>query len=352
MTNPKFEDLLAATIKLVQSTDELNRNVHWFDPKSSIGIARQSTGRVEIFIVGEPLNAASALVRRHLRSDTWTGQNGAAFVANRIVLPSDEHFLASAAFLVEELFRSGVLNSPQHAFKKCEPIFELFLRRSALDEQTIQGLYAELLLLESGFQLASTEAMAARILEGWQGWTQSNRDFVYPNACFEVKSTGGSSSRHAVSGISQVDVRKDELGKPLERLYLISVGLHASELGGGRSLPQIVANIVERLKSLGASGSLKDEFLLRVSKYGSESGQGYIHEEMKDWDAYAGRLSRTFLRIYDMCDPGIRVLRFEDVLQRIHVAEGSVKFEIDLPVTIDGDLNPSSDLRQLIQNAI
>jgi len=349
----KFEDILGSVSSLQNSASDTDRNVHWFDSGPRIGAARQATGRLEIFIVGEAIATKSALVERHLRRDSWTSQNGALFVANRVVLPADEHFVASAAFLIEELLRNGVLSDVQEAFGKCEPILELFLRRSALDEQTVQGLYAELLVLEVGLQAADSHSSAVAVVQGWKGWGAANRDFSYRNIALEVKSTRGPSSRHSIKNLEQVNCKVSADGVQLERLFLISVGLHVSEANHGRSLPQLVNSISERIEQLcGAGAPLAKDLIERISKYGAAEGLGYIHHEMRDWSAYSTAYSKTFLRIYDMSDPLVKVLRFDDVADRIHSPMSSISFEVDLPKKIDGDLNPSLDLRRIMQVAL
>lgn len=349
----KFEDILASVSSLRRGVGDNDRRVHWFDSLPRIGVARQPNGRLEIFLVGEAIATKSTLVQRHLRFDSWTSQNGMPFAANRVVLPSDDHFVASAAFLVEELLRNGVLNDAQDAFVKCEPILELFLRRSALDEPTIQGLYAELLVLEVGLQTAASHSAAATMVQGWKGWGSSSRDFKYKDIAFEVKSTGGPSSRHAISSLEQVNCKMSAEGAPLERLFLISIGLHASGAGHGRTLPDLVSSIIERIEQLSGVGApMVHDLLDRISRYGATEGLGYVHSEMKDWSAYSMAYSKTFLRIYDMGDPLIKVLRFEDVADRIHSPMTSISFEVDLPKKIDGDLNPSLDLRRLMHEAL
>jgi hypothetical protein len=348
-----FEEVLCVVAGLPVGQSDADRIVHWLDEHSTVGVARQPSGRMEIFIVGETLNVLSPLVRRHLRCDKWTGQSGAEFVANRIVFPSEDHFLASSAFLVEELFRNGVLVSAQAAFRKCEPIIELFLRRSALDEQSIQGLFAELLLVEMGLHLSATESEAAAVISGWRGWAAEDRDFVYPGLAIEVKSTGATSSKHKINSIGQVNARMDVDGNALEKLYVVSVGLFFSEAGGGRSLSQLVEDIINRLSVLSPSSKFLEEQLLgNISNYGTDEGQGYIHGQMKTWDVYGRLLSRTFLRIYDMSDSRIKVVGMSDVSSKIHTPAQSISFDIDLPAKIEGDINPSSDLRKLMRNAL
>lgn len=349
----KFEDLLSAITELPLGGSDTDRNVHWFDEAGRVGVARQAGGQFEIFIVGEEIVARSLLVRRHLKCDSWTGQSGLSFIANRVVLPAEQHFLASTAFLVEELLRNDVLVTPQMAFRKCEPIFELFLRRSALDEQVVQGLVAELLVLEVGLQVASSISSTMNMIESWKGWSGSSRDFQFGSSSIEVKSTAGFSSRHSVGCLDQVNGRSNVDGAGLENLYLVSFGLHAGDGEVGRSLPELIDDIVARIEHLlGPCDGLIDELLDRIARYGAVDAVGYIHREMRGWSVYAQPYSRTFLRIYDMCDPLVRVLRFEDVAERIHTKVDSISFEIDLPPNIDGEINPSSDLRGLLRKLV
>lgn len=147
--HPSFEKLLSLADGLKPSSNESDRDVLWCDDGDVVGLSRQFGGAIEIFLVGPELAAQSGTVSRHLRHDEWSRSHGSAFSANRLVLPSAEHFTASAAFVVEELFRANVLTSLHDAFAKTEPIIEMLLRRTTLGEEVLLGLFGELTVLEA-----------------------------------------------------------------------------------------------------------------------------------------------------------------------------------------------------------
>ncbi|WP_146177835.1 hypothetical protein [Achromobacter mucicolens] len=77
-----------------------------------------------------------------------------------------------------------------------------------------------------------------------------------------------------------------------------------------------------------------DEFLTRVSVYGSESGIGYEHATMVNEAPFTAPFTVTFVRGYDMADPAVEVLRRDDVITHQHVDAQSVTFRVELPATI------------------
>ena len=149
----------------------------------------------------------------------------------------------------------------------------------------------------------------------------------------------------------QVDPRRSESDEPQEELYLLSLGFKptlSSDPGTlGISLPSQVDTILEKLASESNSGQRSDIehlFLAKVASYGTLAGEGYVHDEMKNWSAYQSRWQHGFLRIYDMNDDAIQVLRRRDIQRRGHVILDSVSFDIALPDHVSGDLNPQNDL--------
>ena len=83
---------------------------------------------------------------------------------------------------------------------------------------------------------------------------------------------------------------------------------------GVLSLPNQVDVILRQLASVnataGALGELQQLFLAKVSAYGG--GSGYAHEEMRTWSAYQAGWQHRFVRIYNMGDDGVQVLRRAD----------------------------------------
>ena len=105
--------------------------------------------------------------------------------------------------------------------------------------------------------------------------------------------------------------------------------------------------ILERLNATGASG-LVEEFLTRVSVYGTESGIGYEHATMVNEAPFATTFGVTFVRGYDMADPAVEVLRRDDLITHQHVDAQSVNFRVELPATISLD-NPIVGARRVVE---
>jgi len=100
-----------------------------------LGVAKTSSGAIELFLVGARLNARLDLVRRHLDFGRWQASRGEVEIdANRLVLPSEPQFLPIAALICVELLHAGLASAEglQAAFERVEPIVQLALRRTAL----------------------------------------------------------------------------------------------------------------------------------------------------------------------------------------------------------------------------
>lgn len=354
-----FEHLLRLAEGLPSPTVEIEREVVWCDSDHKVGISRQLGGNIELFLCGEELVANTPLVKRHLRFDQWTRMKGEIFRANRLVFPAEEHFTAATAFLAEELFRNGVTESLRNGFSKTEPLIEMMLRRTALSEEELLGLLGELRLLEVLLSVASNPTQKALALDAWRGHEHASRDFVFENISVEVKATRGDRSIHHINSPMQVDPRRADTGEPLEQLNLLSIGFKPMAKTDddliGISLPNQVEAVLKRLDGVSTKDSrseLQLLFLAKVSSYGSISDHGYIHDEMQTWSAYQSKWQHGFLRVYDMNDEAIQVLRRSDIKQRCHVVFDAVRFSIDLPERISGELNPQNDLFALAKRLV
>lgn len=342
-----FEELIGVCRQLTTPRDADTRRVEWVGQSRVIGFALQPDGATEIFLKGEALPPQSAIVRRHVQWDTWNGSSG-AFRATRVVLPPDDHYRPVAALIVEELFRYEAETDLLRAFQAVEPILEMALRRLAASDDVIVGLIGELRLLGYLLTAAPSPASKGIILESWGGHRQQSRDFVAGQVAIEVKTTTRPSSVHRISRISQVDPHRDDNGQPLEKLYLVSIGLSPPadprDPTATVSLPQSVDDV---LLLLGPSTEpherteLQSLLLNRIRNYLSA---GYDHDTMRAWPAYQNKYSLAFTRIYDMADPHVQVLRLADARRYNAVNENSVAYEIALPDQVTGDLNPQLDV--------
>lgn len=316
------------------------RCMRWLAPPLAVG--RTASGDYEIFIRGPEVHATSSLVRRHIQHSEWRPEEGGEpFPANRIVLPAAPHFASIAALIAIELQRAGIAgpHGPQSAFTDVEPIIEMAIRRGALPENVVIGLIGELTVLRQLILVCiDRPATAARALECWQGWQDAGRDFRLGRHAIEVKTTQASASIHEFSGLHQLEPELLPSGA-MEQLHLMSIGLIASSTLG-EALPMIVSSIVTLLTSSGAGSEASDDFLRRVSLYGSQSGGGYVHSMMQNWSVYGTRYVHTFPpRLYRVDDPAMRLLR-RDMLSQTFVQAEGLSFTMHVPERVSA-FNPA-----------
>ena len=346
-----FEEILTITTGLEPPAADEFRSIEWCDEHKRIAVARQRNGRIEIFLIADRIQARSGLIASHLEYDNWREAGEASFSANRLVFPPAPHFDAVVAFIVEELIRFCDEEDVVTAFARSEPIIEMTLRRTALSEDAIMGLVAELRFLEALLVAAQTPEQRALSLAAWQGFRHTARDFCFRNrTSIEVKSTRASRSRHVVSSLAQVDPKRNATGDSVERLYLFSMGIilaDPDQATGAITLPEQVDRILVLLGPSIAPGSrneVQELFIQHVSLYGGSDGAFYSHDEMRNSPAYTAAMSIAFQRIYDMNDPKLDLLRVSDVAAVRHIDPTSVTCAIELPEQVDGDLNPETDL--------
>ncbi len=339
MTNVHFETL-RESLEALSVPEGQTRNLLWLATPLAVG--RTASGYYEVFIRAPELRASSALVRRHVQHGDWRPeQGGEPFSASRIVLPSAPHFASIATLIAIELMRSGI-DEPdgiQPAFTDVEPIIEMAIRRGALSESVIIGLVGELTVLRQLILARSDrpEAMM-RCLDYWQGWQEGGRDFRIRDHAIEVKATQASASIHEFSGLHQVEAKQLPSGA-VEQLHLMSIGLAASTTMG-ESLPSMVTSIVTLLSSVSSGSELGDEFVRRVSLYGTLSGSGYVHQSMQEWSVYGTRYAHTFLpRLYRVDDPAMLLLR-RDLLGRTFVQAEGLSYTMHIPEQVSA-FNPA-----------
>ena len=316
------------------------RNLRWLVMPLAIG--RTASGDYEIFIRGDQLKASSSLVRRHVQHGDWRPEEGGElFSASRIVLPAVPHFASIAALIAIELLRAGVAGpgGVQPAFTDVEPIIEMAIRRGALSEEAIIGLIGELTLLRQLLLArAGQPEKMLRCLDYWHGWREGGRDFRIGNFAIEVKTTQASASIHDFSGLHQLEPAQLPSGE-IESLHLMSIGLAASH-SMGENLPAIVSSIVNLLSGPAVGRELADEFLRRVSLYGTVSGSGYTHATMQEWSAYGTRYTHTFLpRLYRVEDTAMLTLN-RDLLAQTFVQPEGLAFTMHIPEQVSA-FNPA-----------
>lgn len=109
----------------------------------------------------------------------------------------------------------------------------VFASRGAMTTEAEVGLFGELLFLE--FLIDAVGAGPA--IETWQGPLSEEHDFTFKAVHVEVKTTSGDRRRHVVHGLDQLIPLR---GVPLS---LLSIQLTRSTSQGGRTLPQLIAQV-------------------------------------------------------------------------------------------------------------
>lgn len=343
-----YEDVLHLVEGLPKAADPNTRDIRWVTGADVVGVARDIGGRVEVFLRGAQLRPILKTVQDAIKFQTVHRDGGhPPFDANRLVFAPLGHFDPVAAFVCTELLRADADISLETAFARTEPLIELAIERINLTIQDILGVTGELLMLEALCRRAQS-AQVASVIAGWDGWQRSSRDLTIGASGIEVKTTVGKSSSHHIGGVHQVE-RNDGTGgsAPEDRLWLISVGLQNSTTGGNSfTLPVLVDRIVTHMTAAGLPDSAIQTFLFRVREYGRGDSGGYDHVTQSSDPMYSTPYLTRFFRAYDMDDAGIKVLRRADVTAHPHVAVDSVKFRIDLPVTVSAG-NPITGANQV-----
>lgn len=346
-----YEDVLDAISAAASTSAGGVRDMTWLTSAEVIGVARDKDGRLEVYLAGRALNACSQSVREALLHHVWHRKSGAPLPANRLLLPALGHFDAVAAFICAELLRNGADQDIDYAFRVTEPIIELAIERLLLSEAALLGLTGELLLLSSLCHEAN-DHLVGRVINSWDGWRRSSRDFHWEGTGVELKTTVRSTASHMVQGVHQIEPSDGDNGQPTEdRLLLVSVGIQKADAGPNSiSVPALVQRIVDRLEATGNQSQVA-EFLTRVGRYGSESGFGYDHSSMRNDAPFTSTFTVAFFRGYDMTDPAVEVLRRDDVATRHHVEMQSVSFRITLPATLSA-ANPITGANQTARSIL
>lgn len=337
-----YEELVEHIGSLMVPADPTQRDIHWTTDRKVVGVSKTGANRTEIFLAGPQLDPVSHALRDVVDFQSWWRNRAGepAFEANRIVLPEAGHFDRVAAFLCVELLRNGADEDLALAFARTEPILELTLERLRPSDQSLLGLLGEMLLLGAVCE-AADDSHVASVVGGWDGWRPSLRDFSWGRIGVEVKTTTGPTSTHSIQGIHQVEPDTDN-GE--DRLFLLSVGMRPIDPHPNTvTLPGLVDRILSRLT---AAGVEPDTFLVRLREYGAAAGFGYDHASMREDPAFTAAFEVGFARAYDMTDENVAVIRSDDVAEHQHVNPRSLRFAVQLPVTVSGDINPIVGLNQ------
>lgn len=324
------------------------RDLHWATQGRSLGFARASDGRLELFLVGQRLWSARPGLSRRLEYDEWTLEDGSALPATRLLLPNEPYFDQVAAWVCAELILRDVDSDVSRAFQACEELIELALEKGIADAESVLGLCGELLFLE-GLTRVAPHLTSSIALGAWKGHEPSTRDFQFGELGIEVKTTTRQTSEHHIQGTHQVEVGIAADGEVESDLRLLSVGVTWLPAdSAGFSLGALVEAIRSRLDV-----GQRSEFERRIAAY--LGGTGTIFEAGLGPNHLPIELRRpfglSFARLYDLTDERIRLIRSSDLTDLMVVPE-SVSFSVRLPDSVNGSLNPVSELPAVVSTVL
>lgn len=337
-----FETLRSALDDLEVPAGEARR-LRWVVDER-LGAAKTASGDFEIFLLGDALEARSAIVGRCLEHGTWRSKtDDVAFDATRVVLPPDPHFAAIAALIATELVRVGMgAGVPtQEAFTEVEPIIELAIQRGSMADDVLLGLVSELIVLRTILRSSNRTMEQKAVLVGtWRGW-QQGRDFVIGSHAVEVKATRGLASSHAFSGLHQLEEQTLPDGG-VEVLHLLSIGLQEAP-EGTFSLPGVVEDLLSELGGPVVKepdlNPLQTQLLAWILQYGA-GGRGYRHLSMRKWPQYQAQFALSFSpRLYRISDPEMRLLQ-RALVEDTYLRPDSVTFDATFPARVSA-FNPA-----------
>lgn len=284
MTNePKdmgsFEWLRQEVLEMAPASSTEDRDLLWADEEHQLAVARDPDGRVEIFVVGDPLHPATRAVRDHVQHQHWQSVGGGKIAANRLVLPHTDGFDGAAAFICAELLANGLHDDPTEAFASTEPVIAMLLGRVSAGDEMLVGLVGELLVLHA-LLAAVKPAGRPEILESWAGSTPSSRDFQLGEIGVEVKTTPGPTSKHHIQGFHQVEPGISIGDVPETALFLLSLGIRwlTADVAQGWS----VASLVKAIVALLPDDASRESMLFKARQYGGDGAHSYHHAKDRE----------------------------------------------------------------------
>jgi hypothetical protein len=345
-SEPSFESLRDDLLAAPPAFSARERSIRWVDVGKTLAFSRDTNGRLELFLVGPPLIAKEAAVRARLVHDTWLGAAGESLPANRIWLPDGDHFDAAAATVLIELLANGYPGDNSEGFHKTEALIALVLTQSEAEGAVLTGLAGEMLTLVALLKDPNAPSPET-LLNAWQGWQRSSRDFQLGAVGVEVKTSTTRSGRHHIQGWYQVEPGVSTDGSPEAAFFILSLGIQwLSQEMRGQTIEGLVGQVMTVLPD-----QAKEEFLDSVRTYGGTR----VAIDANGVAGHAG-LRRPFVptyeRLYDMSDARIGVPRSNDLAAFKHLVMDTVNFEIQLPERVRGDLNPISGLSAITSTVL
>ena len=343
-----FEEALTLINELPPPDDAKSRTCKSVPGAADLAVAKTKEHIYELLFIGKKLEPRSSIIRTCLTYTKWQDDaDKKTFEANSFKIPESHYSASIAALIIVEFNRLAENLGFEEKFFALEPIIERFLQREMLTEHETIGLLGELIVLKEVISQVPPARYKAT-LDGWMGHRHVARDFTFGDTSLEIKTTQSTESIHTINSVGQIEARTDVNRVPVERLYLLSIGLIRSSSEGGHSATSLAETCDAILRILGVhpteATNLSETFLSRVSAYGTSESRRYLHTEMRGHFFASQPWSVTFTRIYDMSDPHLSLPRREELNIFRDVVTDSFSFEISLPRRVSGDLNPLYDL--------
>jgi len=253
-----------------------------------------------------------------------------------IQIPNQDEILAMLYGVAEQIkdekwFREKEKSKSE--FSKVEQSITKAMHKFKLNDSSIIGLIGELTVLYKILQNCDIGEINS-VLDSWKGHSSTSRDFMFDDACVEVKTTRMSKSTHHIHGLNQVDVTDDDGG--MTQLFIASIGLEENDEQGVS-----LSKLVNKLTLLDFEEGKLDQLIDAIKSYGINS-IGYDHRLMKNWEQFNVNFKINFERYYDMSDPNIKLPKHSDFDSMVHLVTKTLKFLIDLPDVVVEGQNPKN----------
>jgi hypothetical protein len=305
-----------------------------------VAAGRNDEGGYVLMLPGVPLATTMPELRKVLSHDQWQMSSGELVEANRIAFPDGQPFAMATATVATELIRQGIQDEPLDiVFSAVEEFIERLLGELLVSEHALAGLLGELVLLERMLRRPEMCDAVADPTAPWKGYMHDARDIRRGFCSIEVKTTTSDLRIHTIHSLNQIQPRKDEEGRAMESVFLLSVGFRPDNDQGSFTVPSTVDTILDHLDRCLEPEIAKQAFLQRLSRWGVSGQARYIHDE-----AHAHpRLSTRFTMgleplLYKVADPRLKLLRSDDLIDLI-VEEQGIQYRAKLPEQIPGSPN-------------
>lgn len=348
--NLNYEEIHEAIASLPKATKDKERSSIWLDQNKTFGVARDKSGVVEIFLFGDEIQPLTPIVQKNTDFFEWAFDGQIPRSANRIKLPKETHFEAFAAFLCLHFVEHGVFENQTKSFKESEPLIALAYERNYESIQALIGCIGELVFLRA---LLAASEKSNRLIDAWKGFDKSLRDFHFGNFGVEVKTSTTSSSRHHIQGVHQVEYGILSDNQIETEFYLLSIGIvsvQENESENAFTFPELVDMCIQNIK-WGTSlekDLLTNVFIEKVEKYLNSFGIEYSHRVPDHRLKFPFKWQIGFVRAYDMKDSKISLINSAKLAESSMVIPETVNFDINLPIQVNGDLNPVTGMHNFI----